>query len=39
MTKPRSQRGLAQTLLKKQGIMRLVELREAGVTAATMSRM
>jgi hypothetical protein len=34
-----TQRELAQTLLKKQGIMRLVELREAGVTAATMSRM
>ena len=39
MAKPRSQRELAQTLLKKQGIMRLLELREAGVTAATMSRM
>ena len=39
MAKPRSQRELAQTLLKKQGIMRLIELREAGVTAATMSRM
>jgi predicted transcriptional regulator of viral defense system len=39
MAKPRTQRELAQTLLKKQGIMRLLELREAGVTAATMSRM
>jgi predicted transcriptional regulator of viral defense system len=39
MEKPRTQRELAQTLLKKQGIMRLLELREAGVTAATMSRM
>ncbi|MCB1677873.1 MAG: hypothetical protein KDI16_04240, partial [Halioglobus sp.] len=39
MTKPRTQRELAQDLLKKQGIMRLLELREAGVTAATMSRM
>ena len=39
MAKPRTQRELAQDLLKKQGIMRLLELREAGVTAATMSRM
>ena len=39
MEKPRTQRELAQTLLKKQGIMRLLELREAGVTAVTMSRM
>jgi predicted transcriptional regulator of viral defense system len=39
MSKPQSQRELAETLLKKQGIMRLVELREAGITAATMSRM
>ena len=39
MAKPRTQRELAQTLLKKQGIMRLLELREAGVTAATISRM
>lgn len=39
MGKPRSQRDLAQALLEKRGIMRLVELREAGVTAATMSRM
>lgn len=39
MAKARSQLELAQTLLKKQGILRLVELRKAGVTAATMSRM
>ena len=39
MARPRTQRELAQTLLKKQVIMRLLELREAGVTAATMSRM
>ena len=38
MAKLRSQRELAQTLLKKQWIMRLEELREAGVTAATVSR-
>ena len=37
MAKSRSQRELAQTLLTKQRIMRLLE-REAGVTAATMSR-
>lgn len=36
MAKPGTQREFAQTLLKKQGIVRL---REAGVTAATMSRM
>lgn len=39
MAKPRSQREQAQALLRQRGIMRLVELREAGVTAATMSRM
>ncbi len=39
MAKPRSQRDLAQALLRERGIMRLIELREAGVTAATMSRM
>jgi len=39
MKKPRSQRELAQALLRELGILRLVELREAGVTAATMSRM
>lgn len=39
MGKRRSQRELAQALLSERGILRLVELREAGVTAATMSRM
>jgi len=39
MEKRRSQRELAQALLRERGILRLVELREAGVTAATMSRM
>ena len=39
MQKRRSQRELAQALLRERGILRLVELREAGVTAATMSRM
>jgi predicted transcriptional regulator of viral defense system len=39
MAKPRSQRELAQALLRERGIMRLVELCEAGVTAATVSRM
>jgi predicted transcriptional regulator of viral defense system len=39
MEKRRSQRELAQSLLRERGILRLVELREAGVTAATMSRM
>lgn len=39
MEKRRSQRELAQALLREQGILRLVELRQAGVTAATMSRM
>ena len=39
MEKSQSQRELAQTLLKSRGIMRLFELREAGVTGATMSRM
>ncbi|WP_231471392.1 type IV toxin-antitoxin system AbiEi family antitoxin domain-containing protein [Thioalkalivibrio sp. HK1] len=34
-----SQRDLARNLLEKRGIMRLVELRKAGVTAATVSRM
>ena len=34
-----SQRDLARNLLEKRGIMRLVELRKAGVSAATMSRM
>lgn len=39
MERRRSQRELAQSLLRERGILRLVELREAGVTAATMSRM
>jgi predicted transcriptional regulator of viral defense system len=39
MAKPRTQRELARTLLKQQGIMRLAELRDAGVTAATLARM
>ena len=34
-----SQRDLARNLLEERGIMRLVELRKAGVSAATMSRM
>ena len=39
MHKQRSQRELAQALLTEEGILRLVELRKAGVTAATISRM
>lgn len=39
MQKRQSQRQLAQALLRERGILRLIELREAGVTAATMSRM
>ena len=39
MEKRHSQREQAQALLRERGILRLVELREAGVTAATMSRM
>ncbi len=39
MERRRSQRELAQSLLRERGILRLVELRDAGVTAATMSRM
>jgi predicted transcriptional regulator of viral defense system len=39
MERRRSQRELAQSLLRERGILRLVELRKAGVTAATMSRM
>lgn len=39
MQKRRTQRELAQALLRERGILRLVELREARVTAATMSRM
>lgn len=34
-----SQRELAQALLRERGITRLVELRRAGVTAATVGRM
>lgn len=34
-----SQREVATTLLRERGILRLVELRAVGVTAATMSRM
>lgn len=36
---PSSQRQIAHTVLTARGISRLAELREAGVTAATMSRM
>ena len=39
MNHPRSQRQIAHALLEEHGIMRLVELRSAGVTAATVSRM
>jgi hypothetical protein len=39
VAKPQSQRALAQILLKERGMMRLFELRAAGVTAATLSRM
>lgn len=39
MPKSRTQRELAQSLLKSQSIMRLAELRQGGVTAATISRM
>ena len=39
MEKPRTQRELAEALLRDKGMLRLVELRKAGVTAATMSRM
>lgn len=39
MARPRSQREIAIALMKAQGIVRLSELREAGVTAATVSRM
>jgi predicted transcriptional regulator of viral defense system len=34
-----SQRQIAQALLQEQGIVRLAEFRDAGVTAATVSRM
>lgn len=39
MQELRPQRELARALLRERGILRLTELREAGVTAATMSRM
>lgn len=39
MSKSTSQRQIAHALLRARGIARLVELRDAGVTAATMSRM
>lgn len=39
MTQPRSQRQIAYTFLEARGIVRLAELRGAGVTAATVSRM
>jgi predicted transcriptional regulator of viral defense system len=39
MPGPASQRELATALLRKRGILRLVELRDAGVTAATIGRM
>lgn len=37
--KPRTQRDLARSLLETQGILRLAEFVDAGVTAATVSRM
>lgn len=39
MTRSASQRQIAHDVLKARGIARLAELREAGVTAATVSRM
>ena len=39
MSPPRSQRQIAHALLETRGIARLAELRAAGVTAATVSRM
>lgn len=39
MIQARSQREIAHALLEARGILRLRELREAGVTAATVSRM
>jgi len=39
MVQARSQREIALALLEARGILRLRELREAGVTAATVSRM
>lgn len=39
MDQPRSQRQTARALLEARGILRLAELRDAGVTAATVGRM
>jgi predicted transcriptional regulator of viral defense system len=39
MSQPSSQRQIAQAFLEARGIARLAELRAAGVTAATVSRM
>jgi predicted transcriptional regulator of viral defense system len=39
VSKPTSQRQIAHALLAARGIARLAELRDAGVTAATVSRM
>lgn len=39
MPQPNSQRQIARNLLAAHGIVRLAELRDAGVTAATVSRM
>lgn len=39
MSQVRSQRQIVRALLKARGILRLAELRDAGVTAATVSRM
>ena len=39
MAAPRSQRQTARALLAARGMARLVELKAAGITAATLSRM
>jgi len=39
MLQPRTQREAARALLRERGILRLAELRAAGVTAATVGRM
>ena len=39
MSKPATQRDLAHDLLEERGIVRLREFKEAGITAATVSRM
>ena len=39
MGQPRTQREVARDLLEDRGILRLAELRDCGVTAATVSRM